>query len=293
MNKLVVTSSLLMSVLVSPVSMAIEKRYVATPQQSTWEMVTNSPLECRLVHPIPNYGDAEFSSAAGKKINLDFELKMRRPMGETRNVSLISMPPAWRPGENADRITNIKFFKQFDGYIGGQTAWGILGELEKGRYPTFSYQDWQSRDQRIEVALSSVLFQAKYNVFSDCISNLLPYSFEDISFTILHYERDSDKLNKASRKRLSQIADYVRYNQDIDLVLVATYTDSNGNKSSSQDLSERRADSLREYFKSLGLPENRIQVQGYGKRRPIADNSSPIGKDKNRRVVISLGRTQI
>ncbi|MEZ8106128.1 MULTISPECIES: flagellar protein MotY [Vibrio] len=293
MNKLVVTSSLLMSVLVSPVSMAIEKRYVATPQQSTWEMVTNSPLECRLVHPIPNYGDAEFSSAAGKKINLDFELKMRRPMGETRNVSLISMPPAWRPGENADRITNIKFFKQFDGYIGGQTAWGILGELEKGRYPTFSYQDWQSRDQRIEVALSSVLFQAKYNVFSDCISNLLPYSFEDISFTILHYERDSDKLNKASRKRLSQIADYVRYNQDIDLVLVATYTDSNGSKSSSQDLSERRADSLREYFKSLGLPENRIQVQGYGKRRPIADNSSPIGKDKNRRVVISLGRTQI
>ncbi|OEE80166.1 hypothetical protein, partial [Vibrio genomosp. F6] len=226
MNKLVVTSSLLMSVLVSPVSMAIEKRYVATPQQSNWEMVTNSPLECRLVHPIPNYGDAEFSSAAGKKINLDFELKMRRPMGETRNVSLISMPPAWRPGENADRITNIKFFKQFDGYIGGQTAWGILGELEKGRYPTFSYQDWQSRDQRIEVALSSVLFQAKYNVFSDCISNLLPYSFEDISFTILHYERDSDKLNKASRKRLSQIADYVRYNQDIDLVLVATYTDS-------------------------------------------------------------------
>lgn len=293
MNKLVVTTSLLMSVLVSPVSMAIEKRYVATPQQSTWEMVTNSPLECRLVHPIPNYGDAEFSSAAGKKINLDFELKMRRPMGETRNVSLISMPPAWRPGENADRITNIKFFKQFDGYIGGQTAWGILGELEKGRYPTFSYQDWQSRDQRIEVALSSVLFQAKYNVFSDCISNLLPYSFEDISFTILHYERDSDKLNKASRKRLSQIADYVRYNQDIDLVLVATYTDSNGSKSSSQDLSERRADSLREYFKSLGLPENRIQVQGYGKRRPIADNSSPIGKDKNRRVVISLGRTQI
>ncbi|MDF4534857.1 flagellar protein MotY, partial [Vibrio parahaemolyticus] len=50
---------------------------------------------------------------------------------------------------------------------------------------------------------------------------------------------------------------------------------------------------LREYFKSIGLPEDRIQVQGYGKRRPIADNASPIGKDKNRRVVISLGRTQV
>lgn len=273
--------------------MAQEKRYGASPQQSAWEMVANTPLECRLVHPIPNFGDAEFSSRASKKIILDFELKMRRPMGATRNVSLISMPPPWRPGESADRMTTIKFFQQFDGYVGGQTAWGILSELEKGRYPTFSYQEWQSRDQRIEVSLSSVLFQEKYNVFSDCIANLLPYSFEDISFTILHYDRNSDQLNKSSRKRLSQIADYVRYNQDIDLVLVATYTDSADSKGISQNLSERRAESLREYFKSLGLPEDRIQVQGYGKRRPIADNNSPIGKDQNRRVVISLGRTQV
>ncbi|GAA5646493.1 hypothetical protein VPR01S_02_00750 [Vibrio proteolyticus NBRC 13287] len=272
---------------------AQEKRYVATPQQSSWKMLVNTPLECRLVHHIPNYGDAQFSSRASKKINLDFELKMRRPMGDTRNVSLVSMPPAWRPGEGAERITTIQFFKQFDGYIGGQTAWGILGELEQGRYPTFSYQDWQSRDQRIEVALSSVLFQQQYNVFSDCIANLLPYSFEDIAFTILHYDRSSVQLNKASQKRLAQIAEYIRYNQDIDLVLVSTYTDSVDGKSASQALSEKRAEVLRDYFKSIGLPEDRIQVQGYGKRRPIADNASPIGKDKNRRVVISLGRTQV
>lgn len=293
MKKQLITGSMLFSLLMSPSVMAQEKRYGASPQQSTWEMVANTPLECRLVHPIPNFGDAEFSSRASKKNILDFELKMRRPMGATRNVSLISMPPPWRPGESADRMTTIKFFQQFDGYVGGQTAWGILSELEKGRYPTFSYQEWQSRDQRIEVSLSSVLFQEKYNVFSDCIANLLPYSFEDISFTILHYDRNSDQLNKSSRKRLSQIADYVRYNQDIDLVLVSTYTDSADSKSISQNLSERRAESLREYFKSLGLPGDRIQVQGYGKRRPIADNSSPIGKDKNRRVVISLGRTQV
>ncbi|KAB0290187.1 OmpA family protein [Vibrio fortis] len=293
MNKRLITGSILFSLLMSSTALAQEKRYGASPQQSTWEMVANTPLECRLVHPIPNFGDAEFSSRASKKIILDFELKMRRPMGATRNVSLISMPPPWRPGESADRMTTIKFFQQFDGYVGGQTAWGILSELEKGRYPTFSYQEWQSRDQRIEVALSSVLFQQKYNVFSDCISNLLPYSFEDISFTILHYDRNSDQLSKASQKRLSQIAEYIRYNQDIDLVLVATYTDSADSKGVSQNLSERRAESLREYFKSLGLSEERIQVQGYGKRRPIADNASPIGKDKNRRVVISLGRTQV
>ncbi|MCG9781140.1 OmpA family protein [Vibrio brasiliensis] len=293
MKKLFATSLVLSLTAFSAQAYALDKQYVAKPQQSTWQMVANTPLECRLVHPIPNYGDAVFSSHASKKINLDFELKMKRPMGQTRDVSLVSMPPAWRPGEGADRITNIRFFQQFDGYVGGQTAWNILGELEKGRYPTFSYQEWRSRDERIEVALSSVLFQRSYNVFSDCIANLLPYSFEDIAFTILHYDRTSVELNKQSQKRLAQIAEYIRHNQDIDLVLVSTYTDAEDSKSASQSLSERRAEVLQEYFKSLGLPEDRIRVQGYGKRRPIDDNASPIGKDRNRRVVISLGRTQV
>jgi len=293
MKKLFATGLTLTLASVTHPVLAMDVRYAAVPQQSQWQMVTNTPLECRLVHPIPNYGDAVFSSRASKKMNLDFELKMKRPMGETRDVSLISMPPAWRPGEGADRITTIRFFQQFDGYVGGQTAWSILSELEQGRYPTFSYQEWQRRNQRVEVALSSVLFQPSYNVFSDCIANLLPYSFEDIAFTILHYDRSSVELNKRSQKRLAQIAEYIKYNQDIDLVLVSTYTASEDSKSESQSLSEQRAVVLQDYFKSLGLPEDRIQVQGYGKRRPIADNASPIGKDKNRRVVISLGRTQI
>ncbi|WP_021019475.1 flagellar protein MotY [Vibrio gazogenes] len=275
------------------VGYAMQKHYVATPQQSKWEMVSDTPLECRLVHPIPSYGNAEFSSRASKKLNLDFELKMLRPMGETRNVSLVSMPPAWRPGDRAESISHLKFFKQFDGYIGGQLAWNLLSELERGRNPTFSYQAWQDRDRLIEVSLSSVLFHSKFNDFSNCISRLLPYSFEDISFTILHYNRDSVQVNKASQKRLAQIAEYIRYNQDIDLILVSTYTDGSRSKNESQSLSEKRAEVLRDYFKSLGLPEKRIQVEGYGKRRVIANDMTPIGKEKNRRVVISLGRTQV
>ena len=278
---------------VSLSSWGLEKHYVAKPMQSQWQMIANTPLECRMVHPIPNYGDAVFSSYASKKINLDFELKMKRPMGQTRDVSLVSMPPSWRPGDRADKLTTLRFFQQFDGYVGGQTAWNILGELEKGRYPTFSYQEWRSRNERIEVALSSVLFQQSYNVFSDCIANLLPYSFEDIAFTILHYDRSSVELNKQSQKRLAKIAEYIKQTKDIDLVLVSTYTDNEDSKSASQGLSEQRAKALQRYFKSLGLPEDRIQVQGYGKRRPIDDNASPIGKDRNRRVVISLGRNPV
>lgn len=125
MNKWVITSLFAISTLSASVASALEVRYVATPQQSTWQMATNTPLECRLVHPIPNYGDAEFSSRAGKKINLDFELKMRRPMGDTRNVSLVSMPPVWRPGkvQIASRICSFS-----------NSLMVILVDRPRGRY---------------------------------------------------------------------------------------------------------------------------------------------------------------
>jgi sodium-type flagellar protein MotY len=295
MKKWLVNLSSLICILPALDATAVEMRYVATPTQSKWELIKDTPLECRLVHTIPSFGDAEFTSRASKKINLDFELKMLRPMGETRDVSLVSMPPIWRPGESANSLTKLEFYQQFDGYVGGQTAWAILSELERGRYPTFSYHEWQRHNQLIEISLSSVLFQQPYEAFSQCIHRLLPYSFEDISFTILHYDRDSVQVNKASLKRLRQIAEYIRYNQDIDLVLVSAYTANapEVSKSESQNLSERRAKVLREYFQSLGLPSDRIEVKGYGQRRPVADDGSPIGKDKNRRVVISLGRSQV
>ncbi|MGF1691840.1 flagellar protein MotY [Photobacterium kagoshimensis] len=291
-SKTVLTASVLFACTLST-SASATKQYVATPASSEWKVAVDTPLECRLIHQIPNYGEAQFTSKAGKKINLDFELKMRRPMGETRRVNLVSMPPRWMPGDAAEPMTRIQFFKQFDGYVGGQSAWAMLTELESGRYPTFSYQDWQHNNKLIEVGLSAVSFQSPYQQFSSCIGNLLPYSFDDIAFTVLHYDRDSDELNKASQKRLSQITDFVRYSDDIDLILIATYTDSIGGKNENQNLSERRAKKLEEYFMTLGLPKDRIQVEAFGKRRPIADNESPIGRNKNRRVVISLGRSLI
>ncbi|KEY91191.1 sodium-type flagellar protein [Candidatus Photodesmus blepharus] len=289
--KKVLVSNLLISLLSFQNIQAVEGRYVSSPLESQWNVVTNTPLECRLVHSIPNYGSAEFSSQASKKINLNFELKMRKPTRQISDVSLVSIPPYWRPGEAAEHIVNIKFFKQFDGYIGGETAWRILSELEDGRFPTFIYKDWESSNRSAEVALSSVLFQKEYYLFNTCIANLLPYSFEDISFTILHYNRNTLQLNEDSEKRLLRIEEYIRYSKDIDLVLISAYTDGVDRKNESQHLSEVRTKMLEEHFKSLGLPEDRIQAQTYGRRRPIADNSSPLGKNQNRRVVISLSKT--
>ena len=53
-----------------------------------------------------------------------------------------------------------------------------------------------------------------------------------------------------------------------------------------QDLSTRRASAVRDYLATRGVQSDRMQVAGFGKTRPIADNNSPEGRAMNRRVEI-------
>lgn len=70
----------------------------------------------------------------------------------------------------------------------------MLDELE-GRMPTFQYRDWYRQNRAVRVSLSSVNFRVKYQAFIDCLSGLLPYSFNDIAFSVLTYDKNSDQLS--------------------------------------------------------------------------------------------------
>jgi outer membrane protein OmpA-like peptidoglycan-associated protein len=69
-------------------------------------------------------------------------------------------------------------------------------------------------------------------------------------------------------------------------ITVEGHTDSQGVASYNQDLSQRRAQSVRDYLVSRGIATDRITAQGFGLTRPIADNGSPEGRANNRRVEI-------
>ncbi len=71
-------------------------------------------------------------------------------------------------------------------------------------------------------------------------------------------------------------------------ILVNGYTDSTGNSSHNQKLSEKRAASVRSYFISQGVASNRIVARGFGERYPIASNASAAGRQANRRVEVKI-----
>lgn len=67
-------------------------------------------------------------------------------------------------------------------------------------------------------------------------------------------------------------------------VEVGGHADSKGSEAYNMALSRRRAEAVREYLVSKGIPAERLVTTAYGESQPIADNSTDVGRFKNRRV---------
>jgi OmpA-OmpF porin, OOP family len=66
------------------------------------------------------------------------------------------------------------------------------------------------------------------------------------------------------------------------------HTDSDGSDTFNQKLSEKRAASIEQWLTGKALSEWKLASLGYGKTRPVADNLTKEGKQKNRRVEVII-----
>lgn len=288
--KLLLMSVSISSALLSVSAHAAMRNYSANQDSSNWEVVKTTRLQCQLNHEVPYYGEAIFKASASKNKNLTFNLDMVVRSENYAIAGLKAVPPSWRSGLPARNIANMKLLKKFDGELGNQTAWEMLTELEKGFYPTFYYQDWQNSADKIAVGISSVNFKQAYWAFLQCRDELLPYSFEDISFTVMNYQSNSSKLTKSSQQRLDKIAEYLKNDSTIESISIDSYTDSYGGRWNNLDLSRKRAQAIKDYMVSLGVDENKVKTMGFGEKRFVDTNDNILGRDKNRRLVIQIAK---
>jgi outer membrane protein OmpA-like peptidoglycan-associated protein len=66
------------------------------------------------------------------------------------------------------------------------------------------------------------------------------------------------------------------------------YTDSVGKPDYNQKLSERRANAVKDYLESHGVPPGILTAQGFGEENPIASNKTADGRAENRRVTVQF-----
>lgn len=105
---------------------------------------------------------------------------------------------------------------------------------------------------------------------------------EDVLFAT-----DSDVLRPGAVEKLRPLGAYLRANPGV-RVAIDGYTDSRGTDAHNQDLSERRAASVRAAFDAMGVTRARFSVAGHGERDPVASNATAAGMRQNRRVEVTL-----
>jgi outer membrane protein OmpA-like peptidoglycan-associated protein len=109
------------------------------------------------------------------------------------------------------------------------------------------------------------------------------------------FDFDKATLLPRAEATLAKAAQFIR-ERAAGTVRIEGHTDAKGDDAYNQKLSERRADSVRQWLARQGLPGLRFSSRGLGETRPVAPNARPDGADdpdgrqKNRRVEIVISK---
>lgn len=106
-----------------------------------------------------------------------------------------------------------------------------------------------------------------------------------LSGSVLFVSAKYNLLPQAQAK-LSQVADVLVKEDPDSKILVQGYTDTQGQLSFNEELSQHRAEAVRGYLVSHGIAPDCVTAQGMGPADPVADNATPEGRADNRRVEI-------
>jgi OmpA-OmpF porin, OOP family len=105
----------------------------------------------------------------------------------------------------------------------------------------------------------------------------------------VEFATGKDKIEGAkSFAVLDAVAGAMKGHPEIFLVEIAGHTDNAGGAADNRTLSQKRAEAVVTYLKGKGVEDHRLQAKGYGPDKPIAENKTTGGRQKNRRVEFTI-----
>ncbi len=154
------------------------------------------------------------------------------------------------------------------GAVGGGLAGGAVG----------AYMDSQKRDLEKNLAREIQAGQARVEK--------MPNQVVRITMTSqTAFDTDSTAIKPGFHTTLDKLADVVvRYGKTT--LTIVGHTDNVGSNQYNQQLSQRRAHSVAQYFESKRVDPVRLATAGKGETEPVASNASESGRQANRRVEI-------
>jgi outer membrane protein OmpA-like peptidoglycan-associated protein len=104
-----------------------------------------------------------------------------------------------------------------------------------------------------------------------------------VSLSDVLFDTGKSTLRPMAREKLAKISGIILAYPDLRLAIEGN-TDSVGGDAMNQQLSEQRADSVRDYLAKENIPSASMTSQGFGKTQPVASNDTAEGRQQNRRV---------
>ena len=104
----------------------------------------------------------------------------------------------------------------------------------------------------------------------------------------VQFEYNSANILEVSHSLLNEVADVIKKTPRIKKIQVEGHASSDGADDYNLTLSDKRAKAVRAYLTTQGVGKDKLVAKGFGETKPIADNESEAGREKNRRVEFNI-----
>lgn len=249
--------------------------------------VEGDKFECRLTQLITDFGSGEFVRRAGEQAT--FRLKSFNPMQGGGSATLLAAAAPWQPGRGDINLGVVKAGSGGVMFNSSQVQAGrLINGLLEGRSPVVRHY---SREGGVsEVRLLPVKFSKAYSDYQSCTAKLLPMNYEQVKQAEIGFPGTGTELDAQAKAKLQVILEFLKADPTVNHIELDGHSDNSGNRLTNRDLSRRRALAVLDYLKANGIPESQITMRFHGERYPLAPNTNPANRAKNRRVNVHLER---
>lgn len=109
----------------------------------------------------------------------------------------------------------------------------------------------------------------------------------DVMSNLIYFGLSGSNIDPASKDRLNEMTEVMKANPNMRIKILG-YSCNLGSDESNKELSLKRADKVKEFFLSKGIPAGRLELEGMGSANPIAPNDTEENRQRNRRVEVEI-----
>lgn len=263
--------------------------YSTSVTDSRWQLESGA-FSCKLTHPVEGFGQWTITRKPGQaedmRLRMDAKLKQTKKLQLPAGLySLMTAPPAWKPQLAAEKLGDLQLATADADLVIPQTFLPAIYALLEQSMPVIL----SNADKPLRIQMQPYQFKESYKNYKQCVTNLIPYTFEQITRTTLYYQPDETALSSSNKQALDKILRYSKADTNrIVSVIIDGHSDTQTDPAVAETQAKNQADWVASYLKENGIAEDKLTVRAHADKYPVANNLIAKEKAKNRRVTVRL-----